>query len=208
MTNLKIKKETTKRSGKRRQVSKKECLFDLKEELPKFFKAFNIGVNKYNKVSAMFRPNAKVRFDATVLNTAIVESLQDEFPFNWKWGKYKRFILRLNDHIVLVKKFNKKNMPMNIKTEHVNTISNQLSLPLFKDEIYQDDPILFFGYKVDRMGEITSPQLVYIDENQVRWVVTEEDVTTTQTIFESDKRIKTAEVSIKKHLQRRKTSNE
>ena len=65
---------------------------------------------------------------------------------------------------------------MNIKTKHVNSISNQLSLSLFDSDVYQDDPILFFGYKVDRMGEVISPQIVYIDEDSVKWIVSENDI--------------------------------
>lgn len=208
MTNIVTKIDSTMRSGKRRQVSKNESLLDLKKDLPKIFKAFNRGVNKFNKVSSMFSPESKVRFDASVLNTSIVESLQDEFSNNWNWGKYKRFILRLNDYIFLVKKLNNHNMPMNIKTKHVNTISNQLSLPMFDSEVYQDDPILFFGYKVDRMGEIASPQVVYIDENQVKWIVTESDVSTTETLFKPITQNNSVKVSLKEQLVGRKASNE
>ena len=99
-------------------------------------------------------------------------------------------------------------MPMNIKTKHVNTISNQLSLPMFDSEVYQDDPILFFGYKVDRMGEIVSPQVVYIDESQVKWIVTEDDVTTTETLFKPNTQNNVVKVSLKEQLVRRKASNE
>lgn len=208
MTKIGIKMVSTTRSGKRRQVSKDECLLDLKKDLPKIFKAFNRGVKKFNKVSSMFNPDSKVRFDASVLNTSIVESLQSEFSDNWKWGKYKRFILRLNDYIFLVKKLNNNNMPMNIKTKHVNSISNQLSLPMFNSEVYQDDPILFFGYKVDRMGEIVSPQIVYIDENKVKWIVNESDVTSTETLFKPSTQNSSVKVSLKEQLVRRKASNE
>ena len=207
-TNIVTKMDSTRRSGKRRQVSKVECLLDLKNDLPKIFKAFNRGVKKFNKVSSMFSPESKVRFDASVLNTSIVESLQVEFSNHWKWGKYKRFILRLNDYIFLVKKLNNNNMPMNIKTKHVNTISNQLSLPMFNSEVYQDDPILFFGYKTDRMGEITSPQIVYIDENQVKWIISENEITTTETLFKPIPQNKSVKVSLKEKLVRRKASNE
>lgn len=208
MTNIVTKIDSTMRSGKRRQVSQDECLLDLKNELPRIFKAFNRGVKKFNKVSSMFNPESKVRFDASVLNTSIVESLQVEFSKNWKWGKYKRFILRLHDYIFLVKKLNNNNMPMNIKTKHVNTISNQLSLPMFSSDVYQDDPILFFGYKVDRMGEIVSPQVVYIDENQAKWIVTENDVTSTETLFKTNTLNSNVKVSLKEQLVRRKASNE
>jgi hypothetical protein len=208
MSNITTKIDSANRCGKRRQVSKDECLLDLKRDLPKIFLAFNRGVKKYNKVSSMFNPESKVRFDASVLNTSIVESLQNEFSSNWKWGKYKRFVLRLGDYIFLVKKFNNNNKPMNIKTKHVNTISNQLSLTLFNNEVYQDDPILFFGYKVDRMGEIISPQIVYIDENQVQWIVSENDVTTVETLFNPILSNKSVKVSVKEQIIRRKASNE
>ena len=108
IANLQINEDSHKRWGKRRQVSKEECLFDLKKELPKFFLAFNRGVKKYNKITSMFRPESKVRFDATVLNTSIIESLQEVFPDKWKWGKYKRFILKLGNYIFLVKKIYQK----------------------------------------------------------------------------------------------------
>jgi hypothetical protein len=208
MANIITKIDSTSRCGKRRQVSQDECLFDLKKDLPKIFKAFNKGVKKFNKVSTMFTPESKVRFDASVLNTSIVESLQNEFSNKWKWGKYKRFILRLNDYIFLVKKLNNNNMPMNIKTKHVNTISNQLSLPMFDNEVYQDEPILFFGYKTDRMGEIISPQIVYIDEDEVKWIISENDVTITETLFKPIRQNKSVKVSIKEQLVRRKASNE
>ena len=55
VANIVTKMDSTNRSGKRRQVSKEECLLDLKKDLPKVFKAFNRGVKKFNKVSAMFR---------------------------------------------------------------------------------------------------------------------------------------------------------
>lgn len=207
-TNIETKIDSTSRSGKRRQVKQDEFLFDLKKDLPKIFKAFNRAVKKFNKVSSMFNPESKVRFNASVLNTSIVESLQNEFSNYWKWGKYKRFILRLNDYIFLVKKLTNNNMPMNIKTKHVNSISNQLSLPMFNSEVYQDDPILFFGYKIDRMGEIVSPQIVYIDENKVKWIVSENDIISTETLFKPVTKQKSVKVSIKEQLIRRKASNE
>ncbi|PIB33206.1 hypothetical protein BFP78_02800 [Gaetbulibacter sp. 5U11] len=208
-TNILRINESTNRRGKRRQVSKVECLQDLKKDLPKFFLAFNKAVKKFNKVSSLFNPESKVRFNASVLNTSIVESFQEEFSNNWKWGKYKRFILKLEDYIFLVKKLNNNNKPMNIKTKHVNTISNQLSLSLFNSDVYQDDPILFFGYKIDRMGEIISPQIVYIDEDNVRWIVSENDVTLDNNLFESDRtNKKTVKVNLKEALKRKKASNE
>lgn len=36
----------------------------------------------------------------------------------------------------------------------------------------------FFGYKKDKFGEICDPQLVYIDENKVKWTIIERDFKT------------------------------
>ncbi|MDP2542064.1 hypothetical protein CSC81_08020 [Tenacibaculum discolor] len=206
-TNIVNISESHNRWGKRRQVSKEECLFDLKKDLPKFFLAYNRGVKKYNKITSMFRPESKVRFDATVLNTSIIESLQEVFPDRWKWGKYKRFVLKLGDYIFLVKKFKNNNKPMNIKTKHVNSISNQMSLSLFDSDIYQDDPILFFGYKVDRMGEVISPQIVYIDEDNVKWIVSENDVNVVRNEINTKVSTNEAKVYIKEDMIR-KVSNQ
>lgn len=207
MTNVNKNFDFPNRLGKRRQVTKNECLHDLKIVLPKLFLAFEKGVKKYNTVASMFKHESKVRFNATVLNTAIIESLQNEFSENWKWGKYKRFILKVGDYIFLVKKMNNNNKPMNIKTQHVNTISNQLSLSLFDNEIYHDDPILFFGYKVDRMGEICSPQIVYIDESNVKWIVSENEVLSIKEFTNSIVPIKTVKVSLKEELRSKKASS-
>ena len=38
------------------------------------------------------------------------------------------------------------------------------------------DPIVFFGYRKDKFGNITSPKLVYIDENHVKWVIDGADI--------------------------------
>ncbi len=196
------------RRGKRRQVSLEECLFDLQEDLPKIFSAFKDGVKKYNQISSMISSQAKVRFEASLLNATIIESLQNNFPNNWKWGKYKRFILRLNEHIFLIKKLKANNKPMNVKTKHVNMISNQLSLPLFSEEVYQDDPILFFGYKVDKFGEVNSPQLVYIDEDKVKWVISENDIVSINDKARHIERKEVAKVYLKNKGVRRKASNE
>lgn len=215
MTNIIKKNLITKRYGKRRQVSKNECLYDLKAYLPKLFLAFNKGVKKYNMVSAMFNHESKVRFNAALLNTSIIESVQIEFKDYWRWGKYKRFILKLKDYIFLIKKMDRNNKPMNIKTQHVNTISNQLSLSLFDNEVYQDDPILFFGYKVDRQGEIYSPQITYIDDNNVMWIITEDDGTDLGLIQLNKPSIpdlpmnsgKTVEVSLKGNIKNNNNQN-
>jgi hypothetical protein len=65
---------------------------------------------------------------------------------------------------------------MNVRTKIVETINYQMMGSLFEQTGYTEDPILYFGYKKDRLGNIYQPQLVYIDENQVRWAIEEKDV--------------------------------
>lgn len=65
---------------------------------------------------------------------------------------------------------------MNVRTKLVDAIANQLQLSLFDDYPEVIDPIVFFGYQKDKVGGITNPKLVYIDENQVRWGIDEAEV--------------------------------
>ena len=47
---------------------------------------------------------------------------------------------------------------------------------LFSDSDYNDEPILYFGYQKNRIGEYINPQLIYIDENIVKFSISEADV--------------------------------
>jgi hypothetical protein len=71
-------------------------------------------------------------------------------------------------------------MPMNIKTQRTDAISNQQVISLFDDSTLVYEPILFFGYEKNRMGDILNPRLVYIDESQVQWLITDELVSVTR----------------------------
>ena len=165
---------------KRRVISYQECMHDLKEVLPLLFQAFNEAFTLYEKEIIQTGPEARPRgFEATLLNAKIIQCIQKHFPVNWRFGKYKRFILGVDGYIVLFKKLNGKNMPMNIKTRMVRAISNQLTLPLFANSTQVENPILFFGYKKDRAGNIIDPKLVYIDEGEVSWTITANDITDT-----------------------------
>lgn len=198
------------RTGKRREVSRDECLLDLKKDLPKIFKAFNKGVKLFNRTMEDIPFNSRIRLDAPLLNSRIVQCIQEEFPNNWKFGKYKRFVLRIEDYLILFKKLNKNNKPMNIQTKHVNSISNQLQLSLFQDSSFFTEPILFFGYKKDKSGEIVSPQLVYIDEDMVKWIVTENDIAATIINDDSymlNNKKKSIDLSIKNRIGSKKASN-
>jgi hypothetical protein len=160
---------------KRRIASKKECEFDLKNELMLMFQAFYTAQTNYEQEVRQTPPQARARgFEASLLNSKMIQSVQQYFPEDWKFGKYKRFTLRINGYIILFKKFNKNGLPMNIKTKSVNAITNQQTLSLFDDSTMVYEPILFFGYEKNKIGEINNPRLIYLDEEQVKWVITNE----------------------------------
>lgn len=166
---------------KRRIASKNECKIDLKEELPVLFEAFANAHKTFEYEIRQTPPQARARgFEASLLNSKMIQSIQEFFPENWKFGKYKRFTLRVNGYLVLFKKFNKKGMPMNIKTQRTDAISNQQVMSLFDDSTLVYEPILFFGYEKSRIGEILNPRLIYIDESQVKWIITDEAVSVTR----------------------------
>lgn len=174
MTNLEKILEPPK---KRRLASEMGCKKDLENELPKLFEAFKMAFTDYEREVVQTPPSARARgFEASLLNSKMINSVQTVFPREWKFGKYKRFTLRVNGYIVLFKKLNSKDKPMNIKTNSVSAISNQLSMSLFDESTFTTEPILFFGYRKDRLGQITDPKLVYIDENKVQWTITEDEV--------------------------------
>lgn len=173
----------TNRTNRRRLATEKGCRFDLKAELPKLFEAFSKAQQAYETELKQTPPQARARgFEASLLNSKMIQSIQDTFPDYWKFGKYKRFTLRVNGYTVLFKKFDKKGLPMNIQTNSVAAISNQLSLSLFGDSMDVFEPILFFGYQKDKFGVVKDPKLIYIDEERVEWVITADTVSTTKTV--------------------------
>lgn len=179
----KVIKKNEPQSCKRRLASIKECQFDLKKELLLIFSAFYNALKKYEKEIVQTPPESRARgFEASLLNSKMIQSIQEHFPRNWKFGKYKRFTLRINGYIILFKKFNQKGLPMNIKTKSVTAISQQLSIPLFGDTTYVAEPILFFGYTKDKLGNIVNPKLVYIDEDEVKWEISRENLSITKII--------------------------
>jgi hypothetical protein len=170
-------KKTEFRPNKRRIANEKEVKFDLKKELPHLFEAFNEALSLYESEIVNTPPPARGRgMEASYLQSKMLQCIQKYFPEKWMFGKYKRFILRVGEYNVLFKKLNRYGKPMNIPTTLVQAISNQLTLPLFGSEPSTEDPILFFGYQKDRFGNVINPQLVYLDENRVKWVITEEDI--------------------------------
>jgi len=171
--------EGFRKQGKRRLASLEGCKFDLKSELPILFKAFDKSCKAYEKEIVNTPPLARARgFEASLLNSKMIQEIQNHFPDNWRFAKYKRFTLRINGYVILFKKLNGKNLPMNIKTQSVNAISNQLSLSLFNEISYTAEPILFFGYRKDKFGHIFEPKLIYIDDSKLKWTLEYDNVET------------------------------
>jgi len=162
---------------KRKIASEEGCKMDLKNVLGPMFRAFKEALNNYEREIAQTPVGSRARgFESSLLNSKMIQSIQKYFPLHYKWGKYGRFTLRINGYILLFKKLNNSDMPMNIKTGSTNAINNQLSYSLFPEELFQDEPILYFGYKKDRYGQIVEPKLVYVDDSKVRWTLDERDI--------------------------------
>jgi len=165
------------RQNKRRLATKKGAKFDLHKELPLMFRAFKEAYELYEREIIKTPPEARARgFEASLLNSKMIQCIQKYFPDKWKFGKYKRFTLRTNGYIILFKKLDKNNKPMNIKTKSVEAITQQLLLPLFNEVNFVEEPILFFGYKKNEIGNLSEPKLIYLDEEHVQWVVTMDEV--------------------------------
>jgi hypothetical protein len=170
---------------KRKIVSAKECKHDLELHLELLFYAVDQGIDNYNQILSLFPVESRARaLEANILNSKIIEAIQGNFSENWKFGKYRRFILRVNGYNILFKKLNNKDMPMNVRTKHVEAIENQYQLSLFEESSFSEviEPIVFFGYKKDKWGAIIDPKLVYIDEGQIKWTISQSDVTEEKTI--------------------------
>ena len=115
-------------------------------------------------------------FEANYLNSKIIQCIQKEFPDNWFFGKYKRFILRKDGYLILFKKLNASNLPMNVQTKNTMAIGNQAMRSLFDEQDDIFEPIVFLGYRKNNFGELTAPKLVYIDENKCKFEITEKDL--------------------------------
>ena len=192
---------------KRKIVSNEECLTDLKNELPILFQSFEKAVSLYEQQIVFTPVQARARgFEASTLNSKMIESVQQCFPENWKFGKYKRFILRINGYNIFFKKLTSKDMPMNVKTSFSQAIQNQQQLKLFNEANDAIEPIVFFGYKKDKFGNIIDPKLVYIDESQVKWTLVWDDISANKEILITRQNTNTKEklVSIRKQVKQKK----
>jgi hypothetical protein len=170
--------------GKRVLAVNETCKIELKSEIQLLYKAYEEALTKSSTVLSMLPVHSRSRtLEASVIQSCFAESLIDNFPEKAFFGKYRRLILRVNGYLILFKKLNKKGYPMNIKTINVQSILNQNQvLDLFSETDYNDEPILYFGYQKNRFGEYVNPQLIYIDEGEVKFSIYETDVQTTLNI--------------------------
>lgn len=159
---------------KRATLSKAVCLVNIKEYLPRMFRAFVRAVERYNKEILQTSPVARVRLDSVLLNAKLTDSFIEEFPDNYRMGLYGRIIFRLCGCQMMIKKLNSKNKPSYIPTVLSESILEQGCTPLFKDDEALE-PILFFGFTKDKYGVISNPRIVYYD-GAPQWEINESDV--------------------------------
>ena len=171
-------KSSRRMQGKRVLAVNETCKVELKNEIQLLYKAYEEALNKSSSVLSMLPVHSRSRtLEASVIQSCFAESLIENFPEKAFFGKYRRLILRVNGYLILFKKLNKNGYPMNIKTINVQSILNQNQvLDLFSESDYNDEPILYFGYQKNRFGEYVNPQLIYIDEGEVKFSINETDV--------------------------------
>ncbi|XDZ53068.1 hypothetical protein FlaCF_0116 [Flavobacterium tructae] len=164
--------------GKRLLADYGNCKLELSKELGLLFKTFESALNSTNEDLLSYKVQFRSRtLEASIMQSYFAEYLQDNFANKAFYGKYKRLVLRTNGYLILFKKLNTKGYPMNIKTINVQSILNQNQvLDLFADSDYNDEPILYFGYQKNRFNEYVNPQLIYIDDNEIKFSISAEDM--------------------------------
>ncbi|MEZ0007071.1 hypothetical protein ABH942_002449 [Flavobacterium sp. 28YEA47A] len=155
--------------GKRTLANYETSKMELEKEIILLFKTYKSALYSTQQQMLSFKIEFRSRaLEASIMQSFFAEYLKENFGNKAFYGKYKRLILRSNGYLILFKKFNNKGMPMNIKTINVQSILNQNQvLDLFASSDYNDEPILYFGYKKNRYGEYVNPQLIYVDEGNI-----------------------------------------
>lgn len=164
--------------GKRILADYESCKLELTKELNLLFKTFNSALTSTKEELLNFNIRFRSRtLEASIMQSYFAEFLQENFGNKAFYGKYKRLVLRANGYLILFKKLNGKGLPMNIKTINVQSILNQNQvLDLFADTDYNDEPILYFGYQKNRFGDYINPQLIYIDEGEIKFSINQNDM--------------------------------
>lgn len=163
---------------RKRVINANECKFDLQIYMPILFESFTEALHNFSNEIVFTPVESRCRgFEASLLNSKIIQSVRARFDSKHaRFVKYGRFILNIGGYVILFKKLDKYNRPMNIRTKSTSNIQNQFAGNLFDESDDGSQPILYFGYHKDSFGVIKDPQLVYIDDNRVRWTITEDDI--------------------------------
>lgn len=172
-------KSSRRKQGKRMLATFDTCKLELKPTLQKLFVGFDNALTKASTILSMIPPGSRSRgLEPTILQSCFAEAAFELFENNKAfYGSYKRLIIRTDGYLILFKKLNQKGVPMNTKTGNVQSILNQnQALDLFSDSDYNDEPILFFGYQKDKTGQYCNKQIVYIDEGNIAFTITEKDL--------------------------------
>ncbi len=171
-------KSSRRMQGKRVLAVNETCKVELKKDIQLLYKAYEEALIKTSKVLSIIPIHSRSRIlEASVIQSCFAESLMNNFPNKALYGRYRRLILRLKGYLILFKKLDKKGYPMNTKTKNVQSILNQnLTLDLFSESDYNDEPILYFGYQKNRIGEYVNPKLIYIDEEEIKYTIDEADI--------------------------------
>lgn len=167
-----------KKQGKRMLATYEATKLELAKELVLLFETFEEAMKKANQSLSNFPVFTRSRtLEASIVQSCFAEVLVKNFQGKAFFGKYKRLVLQAKGYVILFKKLDNKGFPMNIKTVNVQSMLNQSQvLDLFQDSDYNYDPIVFFGYKKNKIGQYVNPQLVYIDENQVSFTIEPHDL--------------------------------
>lgn len=160
---------------KRKRIDKESALYLLNEHIRDIFVAYYNAVDRFNYEINQTIPEARTRLWAVLLNSKLTEAFIQQFPENWKKGKYGRVIFRWEEVQLLIKKLNKNSKPSYIPTLLSDSIINQEQQDLFEgDETAKEEPILIFGYTKDALGQITNPRIVYFN-GEVEWIIDQEE---------------------------------
>ncbi|MFL9837571.1 hypothetical protein ABS768_08685 [Flavobacterium sp. ST-75] len=177
--------------GKRSLANYEACKHDLGKELGLLFSTYHSALAETQTLLLGFPPEYRSKaLEAGIMQSNFAKYLHANFNERTFYGKYKRLILRTDGYLILFKKLDGKGYPMNIKTQNVQSIlSQQQTLDLFAESNYNDEPILYFGYQKDKLNAYVNPQLIYIDEGEIKFSITEKDLG--NDLYREDKNIVT-----------------
>lgn len=167
--------ENKNKTGYRKEISLKCCEEELKDDLPRIFKALQRGINA--GIDNSSKPSYKCRgFDASTINTWILTEFANVFPGSVIKGRYGRQFIHIHGYLICIKKLDKKGMPMNVSTSFSEAMLYQKKSDLLNDPIKgQNNPILVLGYMIDKFGNVGGYSLSYIKGYKL-WSITSSDV--------------------------------